>query len=442
MSRFPPARPAGWCALSLLLCAPLLAVAGDPQPAIVAFVLDTSGSVGPQGTALARGLASGILTRLPQGSQAAVFTFDDQSRLLLPRTADAASVKRALSSLRTRGRHTALYDALYDASRSLRDAPAGRRFIVLVTDGKDEDSSLELVDGLRLAEQEGIPVFALGVGKVEERVLRRIAKLTGGEYLPAGQATATGLAAKMMAPGPEGASAAPSGAPSATPSPPPQTAGTPGPALAASTPAAAPAKAPLAQTRPTWLWLTLGLAAVATAAVMLVLVRRQRSLRCPECHRPLGSPLTPCAYCAAEDGRSEPGAEPLDRALAADLSPTVLARLNATEEYLEKTLTLRERPVLVVNRGPGAGKVFDLNLESATCVGRAKANDIVLDDVAVSSEHCRIRAENGGFVVHDLSSTNGTFVNDHKISRQPLAAGDVLQVGETFMQFRLEHRRG
>lgn len=435
MSRFPPARRIGSFALSLLLGTVALATAAEPPPVVIAFVLDTSGSVGPKGAAVARDLASGILSRLPLGSQAAVFCFDDQARLLLPRTSDPASVRRALASLKIRGRHTALYDALFDASRSLHDAPAGRRFIVLVTDGKDEDSTLELADALRLAEQEGIPVFALGVGKVEERVLRRIAKLSGGEYLPAGQATSARLAAKMTERGPEEATAA--ATPAAAPSP-----GVPG----SSGPAAATAKASAGQPRHLgWLWLILGLIAIAAASVFFV-IRKNRSPRCPSCDRLLGDALSPCAFCAAEEWRGEarpaPPGEPLDRSLAADLSPTVMARLSATEEYLEKTITLRERPVLVVNRGPGAGKVFDLNLESATCIGRAKANDIVLDDVAVSSEHCRIRAENGAFVVHDLSSTNGTFVNDHKIGRQPLAAGDLLQVGETFMQFRLEHRRG
>jgi pSer/pThr/pTyr-binding forkhead associated (FHA) protein len=44
--------------------------------------------------------------------------------------------------------------------------------------------------------------------------------------------------------------------------------------------------------------------------------------------------------------------------------------------------------------------------------------------------------------VQDLKSTNGTFVNDRRVSRHPLAEGDVIQVGETCLQFRVEHRRG
>jgi pSer/pThr/pTyr-binding forkhead associated (FHA) protein len=65
----------------------------------------------------------------------------------------------------------------------------------------------------------------------------------------------------------------------------------------------------------------------------------------------------------------------------------------------------------------------------------------VLEDVSISSEHCRFRLEDGGFVMHDLKSTNGTFVNDKRVARHPLQDGDVIQVGETFLTFRREHSR-
>jgi hypothetical protein len=41
----------------------------------------------------------------------------------------------------------------------------------------------------------------------------------------------------------------------------------------------------------------------------------------------------------------------------------------------------------------------------------------------------------------DCGVPNGTFVNLHKVDRQSLSAGDLLQVGETFLQFRLKHLR-
>jgi hypothetical protein len=372
----------------------------QPPPALVAVLIDCSGSLAPPDLDRARRLAVEVLASLPAGSEVAVFTFDDQSRLVLPRTSRTEEVSRALAAVRISGRHTALYDALYDASRYLRDAAASRRAILLVTDGKDEQSTLKLDDGLRLAEEARIPVFAVGVGQVEERGLRRIAKLTGGEYRPARAATGSALVSAMMAAAP----LAPGPAPS-----------TSAPRAAAGRPTLPTPKveraAPGADTARGSSRLLIPVALLALAALGLgILARRRRSRPSP--------------------------------AAAGELSTTVVSRLGGTtEEYLEKTVVLREKSVLAVTRGPLAGQVFDLSPTSATSLGRAKANDLVLDDVSVSSQHCRIRPEDGGFVLLDLKSTNGTFVNERRVTNQKLAEGDVIRIGEVQLQFRTDQRR-
>ncbi|HKC13505.1 MAG TPA: VWA domain-containing protein, partial [Vicinamibacteria bacterium] len=172
----------GSLVLAALLMAP--AVAKEP-PALVALVLDTSGSIPRSELPHMRELVLGVLTSLPAGSEVAVFSFADQALLVQPRTSDPEAVRRAVDGLRISGQYTALYDALYDASRYLQDAGGGQRAILLITDGKDENSALNLEDGLRLAQETRIPVFCVGVGRVEERILRRIGKLTGGDYLAA-----------------------------------------------------------------------------------------------------------------------------------------------------------------------------------------------------------------------------------------------------------------
>src|SRR5439155_963706 len=143
-------------------------------------------------------LALGILPELGPGAEAAVFTFDDQSRLVQARTSRAEDLRQALARVAMSGRYTALYDALYDASRYVRDAPGTRKAIVLLTDGRDENSALKIEDGLKVAADSHIPVYAVGVGQVDERVLRRIAKLTGGEYYPPGTGTASVLASPRV----------------------------------------------------------------------------------------------------------------------------------------------------------------------------------------------------------------------------------------------------
>ena len=396
--------------------------APDP-PFVVALVVDTSGSVGAPDLERARRLAEELLDALPAGSEIAVLRFDDQARLVLPRTAHKEDVRRALARLAPAGRKTALNDALYDGSKYVRESPGGRGALVLITDGLDEDSAVDLDDGLRVAEGAQIPVYTVGVGKVQEKRLRRIAKLTGGEYAPIADASGAAIAKRIaaqaaampVASAPEGS------APLPTPV-----------ATVQAQPTRAPAAAAVSRTEPRWRWMVLTGVIVAGAIAALVATRRYRAARCPSCGRALPHPFSTCAFCA------DANATTIGQA---DLSATVMSRLNTTEEYLEKTITLRDRPVLAVTRGPGQGRVFELNQDTSTCLGRARANDIVLDDVAVSSEHCRLREEEGRYVVHDLKSTNGTFVNDKRISRQPLQDGDVIQVGETFLVFRREHLR-
>jgi hypothetical protein len=414
--------------LAVLLAAPAVPAA-DPGP-LVALVVDTSGSVGAPDLDRARALADALLDGLPRGSEIAVFRFDDQVRLVLPRTARRDEVRQALSRLSASGRHTALYDALYDAAKYVRESPGGRGALVLITDGLDEDSALSLEDGLRVAEEARVPVFTIGVGKVQEQGLRRIAKLTGGDYAPMARARGAAIAERIAGQ----AAAAPPPAQAATPAPPPVTAA---PAPTTTTMAPAPAAA---APRRIWPWLALGALAVAGALLAALASRRGREARCPTCRRPLDHPFATCRACF-------PGDEPLpqrrheDETLRPAVSATVLTKLGTAEEAAEKTVVLRDRPLLTVTSGKQAGRVYDLRRDGSTSIGRARANDIVLDDVACSNEHCRVRPEDGRFVLHDLQSTNGTFVNERRIDTHALGAGDVVQVGETHLTFSREHTR-
>ena len=62
-------------------------------------------------------------------------------------------------------------------------------------------------------------------------------------------------------------------------------------------------------------------------------------------------------------------------------------------------------------------------------VGRAPLADFILDAALVSRMHCRITARDDRLEVEDLSSTNGTFVNDQRVDKGELRAGDRLRIG-------------
>jgi hypothetical protein len=415
--------------LAVLLAAPAL-----PAPDagyVVALVVDTSGSVGAPELDRARALADDILDGLPRGSEIAVFRFDDQVRLVLPRTARREEVKEALSGLAASGRHTALYDALYDAAKYVRESPGGRGALVLVTDGLDEDSALKLEDGLRVAEEARVPVFTIGVGKIQEQGLRRIAKLTGGDYAPIARARGAAIAGRIAGQAVAAAPVATAAAPS--PAPPPASAtAPPTTTLAAATPA--PPR------RPLWPWVALGGLAAAGGLFAALASRRGREARCPTCRRPLDHPFAACRACFPEE-EPFPSRRHEDTTLKPDVSSTMLTKLGAAAEGAERTVVLRDRPMLTVTTGKEAGRVHDLRRDGSTSIGRARTNDIVVDDVACSNEHCRVRPEEGRFVLHDLQSTNGTFVNERRIVTHALEPGDVVQVGETSLTFWREHTR-
>src|SRR5262245_47007998 len=133
---------------SWLLAACCLALSASSRaqeiPAVVVLTIDTSGSIRQEWLQQITQLANGKLEAMPPGSQVAVFSFNDQSAKILERTTDAAAVRQAIEGLQRAGRFTALYDALHDASRYLQDAPPARKAIILVTDGKDENSAVQI----------------------------------------------------------------------------------------------------------------------------------------------------------------------------------------------------------------------------------------------------------------------------------------------------------
>ena len=103
-----------------------------------------------------------------------------------------------------------------------------------------------------------------------------------------------------------------------------------------------------------------------------------------------------------------------------------------------ETISLRRPPPrlawLVVMSGPRTGKEFRLG--EVTTVGRdAALNDVVIDDPAISRQHAKIRLEDETFVIYDLASTNGTFVNGEQIQRRALVNGDRIRMGETTFTF-------
>ncbi len=80
------------------------------------------------------------------------------------------------------------------------------------------------------------------------------------------------------------------------------------------------------------------------------------------------------------------------------------------------------------------GRVVLLN--GSTTIGRRPACDVVLCDDSVSGLHARLTYHRGAWQIEDLGSTNGTFVNGHRLRRPAaLASGDVIRIGMAVWRF-------
>jgi two-component system NtrC family sensor kinase len=97
---------------------------------------------------------------------------------------------------------------------------------------------------------------------------------------------------------------------------------------------------------------------------------------------------------------------------------------------------VRALPALFVIQGRNRGTRYDLaDVEGAMSIGREAGNAIRLEDNEVSRRHAEVRRVGELFVVGDLKSSNGTFVNDRKIERAELVSGDRIRVGSTVFAY-------
>ena len=117
-------------------------------------------------------------------------------------------------------------------------------------------------------------------------------------------------------------------------------------------------------------------------------------------------------------------AEPLT-----DAEPSLSAQDQATVDALVPGTAL-----LVVLRGPNTGARFLLDADEVS-TGRHPDSDIFLDDVTVSRTHAKFRREADDFLVRDVGSLNGTYVNRERIEEATLKTGDEVQIGKFRLVF-------
>jgi pSer/pThr/pTyr-binding forkhead associated (FHA) protein len=76
--------------------------------------------------------------------------------------------------------------------------------------------------------------------------------------------------------------------------------------------------------------------------------------------------------------------------------------------------------------------------QAATTIGRLPDNSVQIDNLAVSGHHARVAWETDHYVVEDLGSLNGTYVNNERVGKATLKHGDLVKIGKHLVEFKNE----
>src|SRR5207249_10651608 len=102
---------------------------------------------------------------------------------------------------------------------------------------------------------------------------------------------------------------------------------------------------------------------------------------------------------------------------------------------LEATPPVAPAPPASVEWMTDQAERFGLSADGCE-IGRDVENDIVIDDPRISRKHAEIRARFGRYVLRDLESTNGTFVNGERVKETVIGDGARIVLGSTELVFR------
>ena len=156
--------------------------------------------------------------------------------------------------------------------------------------------------------------------------------------------------------------------------------------------------------------------------------------KCPGCGEKLHASWDQCPYCGWSEGPAAPG----PAAAAAAPAPAPAGgkmRTMAIDAGAGGGATQGSGVGwLVPLDGPQTGELFQL--KGRAVVGTATDCDVVMKESSISGRHAEFTATGQGFRVNDLGSTNGTFVNDKRVTTSDLIDNDNVRLGRINFKFK------
>lgn len=409
--------------LTSLACT--LPVFGGQQPSLVVAV-DSSRSLKSSDVtavhdALFQGL-EGVSPDLPVG----LVSFDDTARWLVEPTPNRDVVLQALNAVEPGGTTTVLYDGIFLAAQSMDGGGA----LLVVSDGKDENSAVTVSDIEGLCARQDVRLITVGVGRaIDDKALRRLALLTGGVYLggsveniPSGL---PGAVEEMMA------SVAKDRKPAEVHQ---EQRVAPQPLPAEEK----PVETEIEETARTGSWTGIWFL-VPVGAFLLIgvgcawwILNRRRPGKCSACGATQPDDGGDCPACQIEAIlTSAENREVADEeaTLVPDLGVGAMA-FETRPDDIDRTVALGEVALLTVHEEGRQAREYTLPRDRIFAVGRApRVNTLQVRDQTVSAQHFKIVYKDFRYYVVDLWTTNGTSVNHECVRVHPLSPGDVIRAG-------------
>ncbi|HEX7102475.1 MAG TPA: VWA domain-containing protein [Nitrolancea sp.] len=174
------------------------ALQASTTPLTVMLALDTSLSMADAGKLQsAQAAATAFVNQMRPIDRVGLIQFGSEYSLVSPFTSDHGALINEIGHLTPQG-NTRIYDALYLALQQTK-SDDGSKAIVLMTDGQDTESAIDLAHALALVHDSGIHVYTIGIGSdIDANALKQIAVESGGHYYSAPTAQDIGYAFQLM----------------------------------------------------------------------------------------------------------------------------------------------------------------------------------------------------------------------------------------------------
>ena len=118
------------------------------------------------------------------------------------------------------------------------------------------------------------------------------------------------------------------------------------------------------------------------------------------------------------------------------MSEQTIVKFKTTGKEKEQQ-TQQKIPCLVVLEGSGVGEIYKIE-KSPVIIGRDTKCDVRIWEEGISRQHAKIEKQHASYMISDLGSTNGTFVNGEQVPQTSIQEGDKIRIGDVLLRFSFQ----